>query len=93
MQEGGGGGGMRGPQFATTCTTFSRLQYYCGTLPPDSCPSWHYSRLQVNKMNQKSGFLESCAKTYNSRPWRFIFSRDWEVISQDEHYTGLVITV
>ena len=78
MQEegGGGGGGTGGLQSPTSCTTFSRLQYYCDTLPLDFRPSWHYSRIQVNKMNQKSGFLESCAKTYNSRPWRFIFSRE-----------------
>ena len=52
---------VHGPQSPTSCTTFTRLQYYCGTVPPDSHPSWHYSRLQVNKMNQKSGFMASCA--------------------------------
>ena len=76
MQEGGGGGGGTGGlQSLTSCTTFSRLQYYCGTLPPDFRPSWHYSRLQVNKMNQKSGFLESCAKTYNSLAFHFFRGR------------------
>ena len=63
--EGGGGMGGRevvhSPQSSISCTTFTRLQYYCGTLPPDSRPSWYYSRLQVNKMNQKLGFMASCA--------------------------------
>ena len=52
---------VHSPQSSISCTTFTRLQYYCGTLPPDSLPSWYYSRLQVNKMNQKSGFMASCA--------------------------------
>ena len=52
---------VHSPQSSISCTTFTRLQYYCGTLPPDSRPSWYYSRLQVNKMNQKSGFMASCA--------------------------------
>ena len=62
--EGGGMGGrevVHTPQSPTSCTTFTQLQYYCGTVPPDSRPSWYYSRLQVNKMNQKSGFMASCA--------------------------------
>ena len=37
-------------------TTFSRLPYFCALLPPDSRPSLCSSRLQVNQVDQKSGF-------------------------------------
>lgn len=42
---------------------------FLAPLPPDSCPSLYYSRLQINKKNQKPGFLASHAKTYHS--WQF----------------------
>ena len=50
-----------GSQPPTSHTTFSCLPHFYGSLPPDSCPSWYYSCLHVNKTDQKPGILASVA--------------------------------
>ena len=59
---GKGGGGTGRSQSPTSCIMFSRLQYFCGLLPPSSRSPWYYSRLQVNKMDQKPGFWKAVPK-------------------------------
>ena len=62
MEGGVRGGGTGRSQSPTSCTMFSRLQYFCGLMPPSSRSPWYYSRLQVNKMDQKPGFWKAVPK-------------------------------
>lgn len=73
-------GGTQGSQPPTSCAMFSCPLYICAPLPPHSCPSLYYSCLQVNKKDQKTGFLANSAKTYHSWPFSI------------EHYYRLVVT-
>ena len=47
-----------GSESPASCTTFSRLPYFCAPLPPDSHLSLSCSRFrfQVNQEDQKPGF-------------------------------------